>query len=58
MQQCEISGTVAWSDVAAQAAAASRRDFDDLILANEDGEVVWQREISTPESATSVSCSV
>jgi hypothetical protein len=46
--KCEIAGTVAWPDVAAQAAAVSRRDFDDLILANEDGDVVWQRELSTP----------
>ena len=48
LQACDIRGTVAWPDVAAQADAASRRDFDDLIIANEDGEVVWQREISTP----------
>jgi hypothetical protein len=48
LTECEITGTVAWPDVAAQAAAASRRDFDDLILANEDGDVVWQRELSTP----------
>jgi len=46
--KCEITGTVAWPDVAAQAAVVSRRDFDDLILANDDGDVVWQRELSTP----------
>ena len=48
LTECEITGTVAWPDVAAPAAAASRRDFDDLILANENGDVVWQRELSTP----------
>jgi len=41
-------GTVAWSDVASVAAAASRRDFDDLVLADENGNVVWQREATTP----------
>ena len=30
LTECEITGTVAWPDVAAPAAAASRRDFDDL----------------------------
>ena len=45
---CGISGTVAWSDIAAVAAAASRRDFDDLVLADESGNVVWQREATTP----------
>ena len=48
LTECEITGTVAWPDVAAQAAAASRRDFDDLFLANDNGDVVWQRELSTP----------
>lgn len=41
----ETAGTtVAWEDVAIAAAAASIRDFDDLILADKDGVVVWQRE--------------
>ena len=43
LTECEIAGTVAWPDVAAQAAAASRRDFDDLILANES--VQTEREM-------------
>jgi hypothetical protein len=45
---CGITGTVAWNDVMAQAAAASRRDFDDLILADAQGDVRWQREMVTP----------
>jgi hypothetical protein len=45
---CDVSGSVAWSDVAIQAAEASRRDFDDLLIADGDGDVVWQREMSTP----------
>lgn len=44
---CDVSGSVAWADVAVQAAAASRRDFDDLVIADAGGDVVWQREIST-----------
>ena len=39
---------VAWSDVVPQAVASSRPDFDDLLLANDEGNVLWQREISTP----------
>ena len=39
---------VAWTDVVPQAAASSRPDFDDLLLANDEGNVLWQREISTP----------
>ena len=38
--------TVSWTDVTAQAAEISR-DFDDLILAAANGEVVWQRESNT-----------
>jgi hypothetical protein len=45
---CDVSGSVAWTDVATQAAAASRRDFDDLVIADANGDIVWQREISTP----------
>ena len=45
---CGTMGTIAWSDLVAQASAASYRDFDDLILADENGDVRWQREISTP----------
>jgi len=45
---CGIKGTVAWADVVAQASAASRRNFDDLILADDKGDVQWQRELSTP----------
>jgi hypothetical protein len=43
-----VSGTVIWSDVVAEAAAATMRDFDDLLLAESNGDVVWQRETSTP----------
>jgi len=42
------TATVAWTDVTSQAAAVSRDDFDDLILALPSGEVVWQREQTTP----------
>ncbi len=45
---CGIGGSVAWRDVAAEAAAASRRDFDDLVIADGNGDVIWQRETSTP----------
>ena len=42
------TGHVAWSDVVPQAVASSRSDFGDLLLANDEGNVLWQREISTP----------
>jgi len=45
---CDVAASVNWTDVATQAAAASRRDFDDLIIADARGDVVWQREITTP----------
>jgi hypothetical protein len=32
----------------AQAAEVTRRDFDDLVLANAAGDVVWQREPNSP----------
>ena len=44
----EVAGTVAWQDLMTQAAAVSRDDFDDLVLALPGGEVVWQREDTTP----------
>ena len=43
-----MGATIAWSDLVARASAASFRDFDDLVLADEKGDVQWQREISTP----------
>jgi hypothetical protein len=43
-----LKGTVAWDRVAAQAAAASRSEFDDLVLADANGQAVWQREQTTP----------
>ena len=39
---------IAWSDVVAQAADASQRDFDDLVLADSTGVVLWQRESNSP----------
>jgi hypothetical protein len=45
---CGTMATIAWSDLVAQASSAAYRDFDDLILADENGDVRWQREISTP----------
>ncbi len=51
LQGCGLEGTVAWTDVVREAAAASRRDFDDLILATNSGDVVWQRETGTPRIA-------
>ena len=47
-RMCHVTAWVAWADVAKQAAAASRRDFDDLIIADAMGDVVWQRENATP----------
>jgi len=43
--------SVAWRDVVDRAAVASLRDFDDLLLANDQGDVVWQREDATPRVA-------
>jgi hypothetical protein len=43
-----LDATVAWEDLAAQAAAVSESDFEDLILALPSGRVVWQREQTTP----------
>ncbi len=43
-----VGTTVAWEDVALAATEASIRDFDDLLLADKDGVVVWQREKATP----------
>jgi len=40
--------TVAWERVASLAAAASAPEFDDLVLADAQGEVVWQREKTSP----------
>ena len=48
---CAVTGRVAWADVVSAAAASSRRDFDDLLLATGNGDVVWQRESSTPRIA-------
>jgi hypothetical protein len=48
LSACGISATVAWADLTSQASAVSRRDFEDLILADEKGDVRWQRETSTP----------
>lgn len=43
-----ITATVAWDDVVRAASALSRRDFDDLILADSEGRILWQREQTTP----------
>src|SRR5688572_20195832 len=40
--------TVSWADVMAQARDLTVTDFDDLILATQNGDVVWQREETTP----------
>ena len=39
---------ISWGNVLRQAAEASRRDFQDLLLARADGKVVWQRETTSP----------
>ena len=44
----KLSATVAWDRVASQAAAASEGEFDDLVVADKSGQVVWQREKTTP----------
>ncbi len=43
-----IRATVPWPDVVRPAASVSRRDFDDLVLADANGVVLWQRETTTP----------
>jgi hypothetical protein len=39
---------IAWADLVAQASTATQSNFDDLVLADKDGNVVWQRERTTP----------
>ena len=39
---------IAWSDLVAQASAATESNFDDLVLTDHDGTVVWQRERTSP----------
>jgi hypothetical protein len=39
---------IAWSDLVAQASTATQANFDDLVLADEAGRVVWQRERTSP----------
>ncbi len=48
MGSTTVGWTVAWEDFAQQAALASRGSFDDLILADATGAVVWQRERNSP----------
>ncbi len=43
-----LCATVAWDRVASQGAEASALEFDDLVLADAHGDVVWQREKTTP----------
>jgi hypothetical protein len=43
-----LRATVVWERVASQAAAATAQEFDDLVLADAQGQVVWQREKTTP----------
>jgi hypothetical protein len=40
--------SVAWERLMAQAAAVSAAEFDDLMVALPTGEVIWQREPTTP----------
>jgi hypothetical protein len=40
--------TIAWSDLVAQASVVTQQNFDDLVLADEKGHVVWQREHTAP----------
>jgi hypothetical protein len=45
----ELDGhRIAWSDLVAQASAATESNFDDLVLTDSDGTVVWQRERTSP----------
>jgi hypothetical protein len=46
------TANVAWDAVVVQAGAASARDFDDLLIADQDGVVLWQRERTTPRIGT------
>src|SRR5262249_44302830 len=46
------SATVAWDRVASQGAAASAGEFDDLVVFDKAGEVLWQREKTTPRLGT------
>ena len=39
---------IAWDDLVAQASTATQANFDDLVLADESGRVVWQRERTSP----------
>jgi hypothetical protein len=39
---------IAWDDLVAQASEATQANFDDLIIAKGDGDVVWQRERTSP----------
>src|SRR5215510_8916573 len=39
---------IAWSDLVAQASTATQSNFDDLVLADDLGRVVWQRERTSP----------
>ena len=41
-------GSVPWQQLMAQAASVSASEFDDLIVAVPAGDVVWQREQTTP----------
>jgi hypothetical protein len=43
-----LRATVLWERVASPAAAATAQEFDDLVLADASGRVVWQREKTTP----------
>jgi hypothetical protein len=43
----KLIATVPWEKIMVQASAASVRDFDDLILADAEGQVLWQRGKST-----------
>ena len=43
-----LSAYVGWPELVSQAAELSRDDFEDLVLALPSGEVVWQREETTP----------
>src|SRR5215470_14211596 len=39
---------IAWSDLVAQASTATQGNFDDLVLTDDLGKVVWQRERTSP----------
>src|SRR5262245_11083331 len=44
----KVRAAVLWERVATQAAAATTQEFDDLVLADASGQVLWQREKTTP----------